>query len=59
MKVNPAPYGMEGTDWYTNEEIVANKQFIKGDSDNYGDGSRFYRSSIPMNHMGAACWALW
>jgi hypothetical protein len=39
MKINPAPYGMSGTDWYTEEEIVANKQFIKSDPENYGDGS--------------------
>ncbi len=39
MKINPAPYGMPGTDWYTEDEIVSNKKFIKGDPDNYGDGS--------------------
>lgn len=52
MKVNPAPYGMEGTDWYTNEEIVANKQFIKGDSDNYGDGSLILPEQHPYEPYG-------
>ena len=25
MSINPAPHGMSGTDWYSEEEIVANK----------------------------------
>jgi uncharacterized protein YkwD len=39
MAVNPAPYGMEGSDWSGEEEITANKQFVKGDPQKYGEGS--------------------
>ncbi|NSW90687.1 MAG: S-layer homology domain-containing protein [Firmicutes bacterium] len=40
MNINPAPYGMSGSDWYNSEEeITANKKFIKGESETYGEGS--------------------
>jgi len=52
MSINPAPYGMSGTDWYSEEEIVANKRFIKGDSANYGDGSLVLKEQHPYEPYG-------
>ncbi|HHW49727.1 MAG TPA: hypothetical protein GXX14_14075 [Clostridiaceae bacterium] len=52
MKVNPAPYGTEGVDWYTREEIVANKEFIKGNRDEFGYGSLILPEQHPYEPYG-------
>lgn len=51
--VNNPPYGMTGKDWNNPEkDIVGNKEFVIGDSENYGDGSIIPADLRPFEYGG-------